>query len=183
MQKEVKEIAQRIAGLRDACGYSPEELAAELNLDPQVYIGYEENGEDIPISVIYQIANKFGVDFTEIITGKAAKLDTYHIVKAGEGQDVDRTPGYRFQDLAFRYNQKIMQPLLVTIDPSDATAELISHSGQEFNMVLEGSMVLRFDDKEFILHKGDSIFFNPTHPHGQKCYGDSKLVFLTVIAE
>ena len=75
------EIAQRISGLRDACGYTQEELADELGLDRAVYAAYEENGEDIPISVIFQIANKFGVDFTEILTGNAAKLDTAECIE------------------------------------------------------------------------------------------------------
>ena len=78
---------------------------------------------------------------------------------------------------------KIMQPLLVTLDPSDEPASLVSHSGQEFNLVLEGSVAIIFDDKEIILNEGDTIYFNPTHPHGQKCIGNKKARFLTVIAE
>ena len=37
---ELKELAQRISGLREACGYTQEELAAELNLDAAVYREY-----------------------------------------------------------------------------------------------------------------------------------------------
>lgn len=183
MKQELNEIAARIRELRDACGYTPEQLAAELNIDTELYKSYEKDGADIPISVIYEISNKFNVDFTEIVTGVAAKLDTYHIVKRGGGKSVSRYPGYRFEDLAFRYNHKIMQPLLVTLDPSDEPASLVAHPGQEFNLVLEGSVALMFDKKEIILNAGDSIYFNPTHPHGQRCVGDVKARFLTVIAE
>lgn len=181
--KEINEIAQRITALREACGYTPEMLAGELGINLDVYRAYEETGFDIPISVIYEIANKFHVDFTEIITGVDAKLDTYHIVKRGDGKDVDRYPGYRFEDLAFRYSRKIMQPLLVTLEPSDAPAALVTHSGQEFNMILEGQIEWTFDDKKYILGAGDSVYFNPTHPHGQRCVGEVKARFLTVIAE
>lgn len=180
---ELKELAQRISGLREACGYTQEELAAELNLDAAVYREYEENGKNIPISVIYEIANKFGVDFTEIMTGTRAKLDTYHIVRNGQGRTVDRYPGYAFKDLAFRYSGKIMQPLLVTLDPTDAPAAFVSHSGQEFNLVISGRMELVFDDKSFVLEAGDSVYFNPTYQHGQRCAGDEPTVFLTMISE
>lgn len=183
MNHELNEIAARIRELREVCGYTQEELARELGIDVRVYQEYEVDGANIPISVIYEIANKCGVDFTEIITGVAAKLDTYHIVKRGQGKSVSRYPGYRFEDLAFRYNHKIMQPLLVTLDPSDEPAALVSHAGQEFNLVLEGSVAITFDDKELILNEGDSIYFNPTHLHGQKCVGNKKARFLTVIAE
>lgn len=178
-----REIGQRITELRNVCGYTQEELAAALGLDLATYQSYEKSGENIPISVIYQIAHKFGVEFTEILTGTAAKLDTYHIVKNGEGRDIDRYPGYRYQDLAFRYSHKIMQPLLVTLNPSDEPAALVTHRGQEFNMVLEGTVIITFDNKEFTLEKGDSIYFNPTHPHGQRCGGDVPATFVTIIAE
>lgn len=179
----LKEIAERIAGLRDACGYTRDELADELGIDRSVYATYEENGRDIPISVIFQIANKFDVDFTEVLTGNSAKLDTYHVVRAGQGRSVSRYPGYNYQDLAFRYSHKVMQPLLVTLDPSDEPAELVTHSGQEFNMVIEGKVIVVFDDRELLLEKGDSIYFNPKYPHGQKCGGDTPAAFLTMIAE
>ena len=178
MNQEFVEIASRIRELREACGYTQEEMAAFVQTDPETYAGYELHGENVPISVIYEIANRCGVDFTEIITGVRAKLDTYHIVRRGEGRSVARYPGYRFEDLAFRYNKKIMQPLLVT-----APADLVSHAGQEFNLVLEGSIAVVFDDKELVLGPGAPIYFNPKHPHGQRCVGTAKARFLTVIAE
>ena len=180
---KIQEIAARIRELREVCGYTQEELAAALNIPLAAYQGYEESGFDIPISVIYSISKKFGVDFTEILTGTNAKLDTYYVVKRGEGKVISRYPGYFYEDLAYRYSRKIMQPLLVTLIPSDDPAALVTHPGQEFNLVLEGEVTLVFDNREIVLKAGDSIYFNPLHPHGQKCHGDTKARFLTVITE
>lgn len=180
--ESINEIAARIRELREVCDYSQEQLATELGLDPEQYAGFERNG-DFPISVIYEIANMFKVDFNELITGEPSRLDTYQVVRRGKGKSVSRFPGYRFKDLAFRYADKIMQPLLVTLEPSDEPAKLVTHAGQEFNLVLKGSIAVVFEDKEIILNEGDSIYFNPSYPHGQRCYGDSKARFLTVIAE
>ena len=183
MAQDFKELAERLRGLRDACGYTADEMAEMLRLDVETYKGYEEDGKDIPISVLYEVANKCGVDFAEIVTGVGAKLDTYHVVRRGHGKSIDRFDGYRFKDLAFRYSHKVMQPLLVTLDPTDKPVALVSHAGQEFNLVLKGTVAVTFEDTEIILNEGDSIYFNPTHPHGQKCVGDTKARFLTVIAE
>lgn len=183
MEKQIMELTARIRELREVCGYSPEELAAELGITAEAYKAYESEGLNIPINIIFQIANKFGVDFNELLTGEAGKLDTYHVVRAGEGKTTNRAPGYHFKDLAYRYSHKIMQPLLVTLDPSDEVADLITHSGQEFNMVLSGSVKVTFDKKELLLNAGDSIYFNPRHPHGQSCAGGEPATFLTVIAE
>lgn len=180
---EINEIGARLRELREASDYTQERLAAELNVSPETYRSYEQSGGDIPISVIYEVANKFGVDFTEIVTGTPARLDTYHIVRRGGGRVVNRNPEYHFEDLAFRYADKVMQPLLVTLEPTDEPAKLITHTGQEFNMVLEGTVVVCIGDKEFSLTAGDSIYFNPTIPHGQRCGGPEKARFITVIAE
>ena len=178
-----QEIGARLRELREVSDYTIEQLAGELGISPETYASYEENGKDVPISVIYEIANKFKVDFTEIITGQTAWLDTYHLIRRGGGKNVNRNPEYHFEDLAYRYGNKIMQPLLVTLDPADDPAKLITHSGQEFNMVLEGTVIITLGDKDITMYPGDSIYFNPRIPHGQRCGGEEKARFLTVIAE
>ena len=180
--ESIKEIAARIRELREVCDYTQEKLADELGIAAELYAGYEQNG-DFPISVIYEIANKFGVDFNELVTGEPSRINTYQVVRRGQGKTVSRFSGYRFKDLAFRYADKIMRPLLVTLEPSDEHAELVTHAGQEFNLVLKGSIDVIFEDKVITLGEGDSIYFNPTYPHGQRCHGNSKARFLTVIAE
>lgn len=183
MGNEMAEIGMRIQGLREACDVRVEEMARELDVSEETYRQWEATGEDVPISAIYHMARTFGVEFTEILTGTAAKLDTYHVVKAGEGREVDRYPGYYYEDLAWRYTGKIMQPLLVVLDPSDEPAKLVTHSGQEFNLVLEGTVIVTWCDKEFLLEPGDSIYFNPNHLHGQRCGSDTPAKFVTIIAE
>ncbi|MFR4804499.1 MAG: helix-turn-helix domain-containing protein [Eggerthellaceae bacterium] len=173
----------RIADCADACNVTQEDMAAELGVSLETYQNWEKTGADVPISAIYHMANIFGVEFTEILTGTAAKLNTYHVVKAGEGKEVDRYPGYYYQDLAWRYTGKIMQPLLVFLDPSDEPAKLVTHHGQEFNFVLEGTVIVTIEDKEFVLEAGDSIYFNPEQLHGQRCGGDTQARFVTIIAE
>lgn len=183
MTTDFKQIGLRIKGLRESCDIPREELAAELGVPVETYVSWEETGADVPISAIYHLSSKFKVDFNEILTGEYAYLDTYQVVRAGRGKTVNRYPGYYFRDLAWRYKDKIMQPLLVTLDPSDEPAEPVTHDGQEFNLVLEGCVVVTFDDKEFELNPGDSMYFNPTHPHGQKCGSAGPATFVTIIAE
>ena len=181
MDDEIREIAERIAGLRDACGYTQEEFAKELGVDIDTYKEYESTGKNVPISTIYQISKLCNVDFAEILTGESAKLDTYHVVRKGQGQVIDRIPGYYFKDLAYRFTKKIMQPLLVTIDPSPV--DLVTHKGEEFNLCLKGKIIVVLGTKSILLEEGDSVYFNPNIPHGQRCGGDEPGTFLTVITE
>ncbi|MEC4175965.1 cupin domain-containing protein [Adlercreutzia sp. R21] len=182
-EENLKDLGERLQGLREACDVSRHTMAEELGVDIETYRAWEETGVDIPISAIYHMARKFNVDLTEILTGTAPKLDTYHLVRHGETEEVERFPGYHYEDMASRYARKIMQPLLVVLDPCDAPAELVCHDGQEFNYVLEGSLILTFGDRDIQLNAGDSIYFNPTYPHGQRCNGTEPCKFITIIAE
>ena len=183
MSKEMIMISERIRELRDVFGLTEEEMAKDVGVDTEKYIEYESSGENIPISVLYHISQKFGVDMSEILTGEPARISTLQVCHRGKGKTIDRYPGYMFENLAPRFTHKVMEPLLVTLIPGEPEAALVTHGGQEFNLVLEGTVVITYDDKEHVLEAGDAVYFDPTHPHGQKAAGNDKARFLTVITE
>jgi transcriptional regulator with XRE-family HTH domain len=183
MGDAILEMAARIRELREISGYSQEQMAKEIGVTPSLYERYEALGNDIPISTLYHLANLFGVSLAEILTGRAPRIDTYCIVPAGKGEKVDRYPGYNFQGLAYKFLHKSMEPMVVTVDPSEKDPELVQHRGQELNYVLEGSIEVLFNDKRLVLEVGDSIYFDPTHPHGQKARNGKPAKFLTVITK
>jgi len=183
MGEEKRMMSERIRELREIFGMTAEEMAGEIGTDTEKYIEYESNGENIPISVLYHISQKFGVDMSEILTGEPARISTLQVCRRGKGKTIDRYPGYMFESLAPRFTGKVMEPLLVTLVPGEPDAALVTHDGQEFNLVLEGVVVLTYDSKEHILNAGDAVYFDPTHPHGQKAAGNDKARFLTVITE
>ncbi len=183
MNNEMAQISARIIEMREIIGLSREDMAREIGVEPHVYEQYEATGENIPISALYHMAHLFKVDMSEIITGRTPRLDTYCVVPAGKGVNIDRFPGYNFEGLAYKFINKVMEPMIVTVEPKDDDPELVSHGGQELNYVLEGSVLVLFDDKRLLLNEGDSIYFNPAHPHGQKAMNNKKARFLTVITE
>jgi len=183
MSDEMKQIASRLKEIREVCGFSAEDTAARLGIDAARYAGYEESGDNIPISVLYALANVYGVDITEILTGKSPRLSNYCVVKKGQSTGVDRYPGYHFESLAYNFKRRIMEPLMVTVEPDDKEMSLVSHPGQEFNFVVEGAVLVILDDEEILLQADDCIYFDPALPHGQKAAGGRAAKFLTVIAE
>jgi transcriptional regulator with XRE-family HTH domain len=178
--EEVRQMAARIRELRDISGYDSGDMARMLGVDTALYEQFEKNGEDIPINILFRLSNILKVDLNEILTGQSPHLESYCLVKRGKGMEIDRYPGYHFHSLAYTYKHRVMEPLLVTVHPSDKDAALVTHGGQEFNICLEGTMELLFDGKVVRLEEGDSVYFNPLHPHGQRAVG-GRARFLTVI--
>lgn len=62
---------------------------------------------------------------------------------------------------------KMMEPLLGVLEPGAVSDEVgSSHpEGEEFLFVKEGKIEIRVGEKSYILHKGDSIYYNATLPH------------------
>ena len=106
----------------------------------------------------------------------------FTVVRKNKGVSIERYPGYRFSSLAINYINRLMSPMIVTLKKDDEEPELVTHGGQEFNYVLTGKVAVTIGRKKIILEEGDSIYFNPTIPHGQRAV-DGDATFLTVINE
>lgn len=182
MGNELQQIADRVRELREILEVTPEQVAAQVNLSLDTYLSYETGKADIPIGVLYSVANVLHVDPTVLLTGDEPRMDDYTIVRGGKGVTVERYVGYSFISLAYNYKGRDMEPMLVTLGGQDKPAELVTHGGQEFNYVLEGTVALTIGNREFRLSAGDCIYFNPRNPHGQKAVGGVAR-FLTIINE
>ena len=181
MHEQIAQVGARIRELREILGITPEQAARRVGVELEQYLRYENAADDIPIGVLYALAAEFGVDSTVLLTGDMPRMDEYSIVRQGDGVRVDRYAGYSFTALAYNFLHREMDPMIVTLTRSDS-ADLVTHSGQEFNYVLEGTVRVTVGDRVFDLDAGDSIYFNPALPHGQRALS-ARARFLTVINE
>ena len=181
--KEInKDIAARVREMRQICEYTTQQMADFLSIPLEEYEGYESGDHDISISALYEISKHLRIDLTDLLTGKSPNLNEYCVVRSGQGVEIERFAGYKFKSLASNFKNRRIEPLLVTIDPSDKhKVSLVTHPGQEYNMVLEGEVRVIIGQNVIELTRGDSIYFNPTIPHGQIASGSSPATFLTVI--
>ncbi len=183
MQEQTRLVAMRIRELREIAGLSQEETAAELKIPEELYSQYEKDGKDIPISVIYSIANLYRVDTTDIISGLSPKMTSFSLVRRGKGIKVERFEGYEYENIAYSFLHRKMEPMIVTLSPGGSEPKMVMHKGQEINFCLKGSMKLYHDGSTVILNQGDCAYFDASKPHGQSAEGSEPAAFLTVINE
>lgn len=183
MNDQIRQIAERLAGLRDALEIAPEEMAKVCNLTPEQYLILESGTVDISVSLLHQISQAYGVELTTLMFGDEPKMSSYFVTRKGKGVAVERTKAYKYQSLAAGFAGRKADPFMVTVHPSpdDAPIYLNSHFGQEYNMILSGRMLLQINNKELILEEGDSIYFNSELPHGMKALDGEKVEFLAII--
>lgn len=183
MNEQIKQIAERLAGLRDALGRTPEEMAKSCNLSTDEYLLLETGTVDISVSVLHQISQANGIALTTLMFGDEPKMSSYFVTRKGTGITVERVKAYKYQSLAAGFANRKADPFIVTVHPKPEEEEIFlnSHPGQEFNMVLSGRMLIRINGKDLILEEGDSIYFNSELPHGMKALDNEKVSFLAVI--
>lgn len=181
MDEQIKQIAERLRGLRDAMELTTEELANECGIDPKEYEQAESGDYDISVSMMQQIARRYGIALDALMFGEEPKMNTYFLTRAGKGVSVERTKAYKYQSLAAGFKNRKADPFIVTVEPNDNPMHYNTHEGQEFNLVVEGRLLLSIGGKELTLNVGDSIYFNSQLPHGMKALDGKTVRFLAII--
>jgi transcriptional regulator with XRE-family HTH domain len=181
MNTQIKQIAERIHGLREVLNVSVADAAEKCKVTEAELIRYESGTSDIPVSFICQFAQCYGVECTTLMSGEEPHMSTYFVTRKGTGVSVERTRAYKYLALAHGFKQAKIAPFEVSVEPNDLPVMLNTHAGQEFNLVLEGSLHVHIAGSDVLLNEGDSIYFDATRPHGMKAVGGKKVRFLAVI--
>ena len=92
---------------------------------------------------------------------------------------------YKYESLASGFKDRIADPFIVTVEPKpEGTAVYFNtHEGQEFNLVIEGRLLLNINGKELILNPGDSLYFDSSKPHGMLALDGKTVKFLAVVMQ
>ena len=181
MDDQIKEISERLRGLRDVLQLSPQELADACEISVDDYLRAENGQGDIYLSMLQKIAKRYDLSLDELMFGLEPRMTTYFLTRYGKGLSVERTKAYKYQSLAGGFKGKLADPFLVTVDPNDAPITLNQHTGQEFDMVLKGRLLISLNGKDLVLNEGDSIYFNAKQLHGMKALDGRQAQFIAVI--
>ena len=182
---QLERIALRIREMRNILGFSTAQMAELSELTEATYIEYESGKVDLPFTFMHKCAKACGIEITDILEGHSAKLSGYTVTRRGEGLTTASEDGITIQDMAPLFRQKLATPYWVTYEYSEELQNrpinTVTHAGQEFDLVIKGSMRIRVGDKEETLHEGDSIFFKSSTPHGMIAVDGKECVFLAMI--
>ena len=185
VNNQLMDVALRIREMREIVGYSVAEMAEKTEISQELYREYEAGTADLPFTFMHKCAKIFGLELTELLEGHSAKLSGYAVTRKGKGMVTASEDGITIQDMAAMFRQKLATPYYVTYEYSedlqDEPIHTTTHDGQEFNLVLKGSMRIKVGEHEEVLREGDSIFYKSSTPHGMIAIDGEKCVFLSMI--
>ena len=181
----IQEVAARIQELRDISGYSQEEMARYTDLDLETYREYEAGKTDLPFTFIHKCALTFGVEITDLMAGRSARLTSYTVTRRGNGQITAKEPGIEIRSLAPLFRNKIAEPYWVHYAYDETLQSkpihTTTHSGQEFDFIYKGKLKVQVGDQTEVLSEGDSIYYDSSTPHGMIAIEGEDCLFCAVI--
>jgi len=183
MDEGIKQIGERLKGLREVLDIPAEEVANLIGVTMEHYEKMESGEADPSVYRLSKIAKRYGIALDVLLFGEEPRMSSYFLTRAGKGLKVERNGNYKYQSLASGFRGRKIDPFLTKVDPmpEGKTHSKNSHDGQEFDYILDGRLELTIGNKVLILEKGDSIYFDATQPHAMRALDDKQCTFLVIV--
>jgi len=182
---KIQEMAARIKDLREIENLTPEEMALKTDVSVEEYLLCENGKSDLNFAFIYRCALAFNVNVTDIIEGHSPTLNSYTVTRAGLGQKIAQAHGMTYYNMAYAFQNRIAEPLYVKIAYDEETQhkdiELTTHAGQEYDIIIEGNLLVQIGEHKEILGPGDTIYFDSSKPHGMIATNGQDCVFYAIV--
>ena len=182
---KIKETARRIRELRQIMGLSVEEMAQRTDVSVEEYIQCEEGNRNLSIAFLYRCVLIFGVDMGDLLEGRSPKLRSYALTRKGEGQRIEEAHNMLGFNLAADFRNRIALPLYMKAkyrpEAETEPIPLITHEGQECDIVIRGHLKIQIGDHTEILHPGDTIYYDSSKPHGMVAVQGEDCAFYAIV--
>ena len=183
-----KIVGEKIKALREAKEISINDLADRSGLAVE-QIERIENNIDIPsLAPLIKIARVLGVrlgtflddmdDQGPVLCRKKEASDTISF----SNNAVRSRKHMEYHSLSKSKADRHMEPFIIDVaESSDNEFILSSHEGEEFIMVMEGTMEINYGKDTYVLEEGDSIYYDSIVPHHVHAFEGQAAKILAVI--
>ena len=182
-------IGEKIQALRSAKEMSVKELAERTGLAEE-QINRIETNIDIPsLAPLIKIARALGVrlgTFLDDVTDESGAV----ICRKGKSDTsisfsnnaVDARQHMCYHSLSRSKTDRHMEPFIVDILPDKNNQfNLSAHAGEEFIIVMKGTLEVNYGKNIYLLEEGDSIYYDSIVPHHVHAYRGEAAQILAVI--
>jgi len=182
---KIREVARRIRELREITGLTAEEMAQRTSLSVEEYKACEAGERNLSIAFLYRCTLSFGVDMGDLLEGSSPQLRSYALTRKGEGQRIEEAHHMVGFNLAAGFRNRIALPLYMELNYRPGSEhediDLVTHEGQECDIVIRGHMKIRIGGHSEVLHAGDCIYYDSSTPHGMIAVDGEDCAFYAIV--
>ena len=183
MDEAIKQIGERLKGLREVLNIPAEEIAELCEISLDHYLKIESGEADPSVYRLSKISKRYGIDLDVLLFGEEPRMKGYYVTRTGQGPEIDRNNQYKYQSLAVGFKDRKVNPFMVQVDPlpGDKKPSKNGHDGQEYDYVIEGQLEVTIEEKVMVLNPGDSIYFDSRKSHCFRSLNNEPAKFLCII--
>ncbi len=189
IKHEIKKlhIGKKIRTLRKEAGLVLQDLSDRTGLSKPLLSQIEKEVVSPPIATLLKISKALHVNISYFFQNSEPE-ERIVLVRKDESKKVDsrsfgrEESGYYYEALAYKKAKKSMEPFLVEFKRKRIDRlSFFSHEGEEFIYLLEGTLEFRTENQQYILHPGDSLYFDSSIPHAYRSLERKNAKALTVV--
>ncbi len=180
-------IGMRLKALREERDISLEELSDRSGLTLGLLEALEQ-GEAAPalgslVKITRVLGCRLGTMFDDIqskdphIVRRDDREKEFTLQLAAGGSNMQH-----YYSLGKGKSDRHMEPFYIELRPEPNSApDMSSHEGEEFIMVLSGSVKLTYGKNTYVLEPGDTMYYNSIVPHHVGVNGNEKATIYAVV--
>lgn len=162
-------LASRARSIRRRKGLTLQQVADRSGLAVSTISKIERGLMAPTYDRFFDLANGLGVDLSELFSdgGNAFADGEFAISRKGDAGYLE-TENYVYEVLFPQVLGRSMVPMLGILKPLEKMRfdRMVSHPGEEFFHVLEGTVVIQVEDRDdVVLQAGESLYFDSRRGH------------------
>lgn len=165
---DMNKVGKRVKKYREHLGLTQEQLAVNSSLD-LTFIKDVEDGIVYPsIGSMIKLSRALGQRLGTFMDDQYVAdpiIVRYSERKEETANSRDGAKGhYHYYPLGKGKSDRHMEPLFIRIEEDEEKA-MSTHEGEEFMVVVHGKIIVRYGKEEYILERGDSVYYNSVVSH------------------
>ena len=145
--------------------------------------------EDVypPLGPLMKIARTLGVRLGTFLDDQET-TDPYIVRRTDRKShfsvlaEKNKPASLNFFSLGMGKTDRHMEPFFIEIFPESANKKVLSaHEGEEWIVVVKGTVEIIYGKETYVLNEGDSVYYNSVVPHYVSSVGDEKAQIHAVI--
>ena len=170
-------IGERIRNLRELSNLTQEELAERANLTKGFISQIERDLTSISLDSLIQILEAMDENLSDFFRETTEEKIVY---REEDRVAIEKEKIDKFELLIPGSTNRRLEPILLTLRKGQTTPMERPHEGEEFGLVLQGRINLRYGKEVQKLKKGECFYFSAEKEHWLQNPGSKEAVVLWI---
>jgi DNA-binding transcriptional MerR regulator/quercetin dioxygenase-like cupin family protein len=154
-------VGPRLRKLRERRGLSMAAVASQAGISIGFLSAFERNEANASFATLARLAAVYDTTLMKLFGGRTRRG---RLVRPKERRVLRGVPGVRMEFLSS--GGQLLESMLFRVAPQAGSEGAYSHSGEEFILILSGTLEIWLDETEcYVLREGDSFWFESTLAH------------------